>query len=123
MRWCTRVLKILPFEAYVGEDHAYSYIGIRSDEDRDGYIAKKPPSLSERPNIIPVYPFKDDGLGLMDVKVLLEESALGLPDYYRWRIPIGLLFLFLPADRRMATSERRASREIRGSEEVRKGEW
>ena len=54
MRWCTRVLKIQPFEAYVGDDHAYSYIGIRGDEDRDGYIAKKPPSLSERPNIIPV---------------------------------------------------------------------
>ncbi len=94
MRWCTRVLKILPFEAYVGEDHAYSYIGIRNDEDRDGYIAKKPPSLSERPNIIPVYPFKDDGLGLMDIKVLLEESGLGLPDYYRWRSRSGCYFCF-----------------------------
>ena len=94
MRWCTRVLKIQPFEAYVGDDHAYSYIGIRGDEDRDGYVAKKPPSLSERPNIIPVYPFKDDGLGLMDIKALLEESGLGLPDYYRWRSRSGCYFCF-----------------------------
>jgi len=94
VRWCTRVLKIRPFEAYVGDDHAYSYIGIRGDEDRDGYMAKKPPSLSDRPNIIPVYPFKDDGLGLIDIKTLLEESGLGLPDYYRWRSRSGCYFCF-----------------------------
>lgn len=94
MRWCTRVLKIQPFEAFVGDDHAYSYIGIRGDEDRDGYIAKKPPSLSERPNIIPVYPFKDDGIGLADVKALLEESGLGLPEYYKWRSRSGCYFCF-----------------------------
>lgn len=94
MRWCTRVLKIEPFERYVGEDHAYSYIGIRGDEDRDGYQAKKPPSLSEKPNIIPVYPFKDDGLGIADIKAILDESGLGLPDYYRWRSRSGCYFCF-----------------------------
>jgi len=26
-RWCTRVLKIKPFEHYIGNDRAYSYIG------------------------------------------------------------------------------------------------
>lgn len=93
-RWCTRVLKIQPFEAYVGDDYAYSYIGIRGDEDRDGYVSKKPPSLSDRPNIIPVYPFKDDGLGIADVRAILEESGLGTPDYYRWRSRSGCYFCF-----------------------------
>lgn len=93
-RWCTRVLKIEPFEAYVGDDFAYSYIGIRGDEDRDGYVAKKPPSLSDRANIIPVYPFKDDGLGISDVRAILQESGLGAPDYYRWRSRSGCYFCF-----------------------------
>ena len=81
-RWCTRVLKIEPFEDFVGNSQAYSYIGIRDDENRDGYVAKKPPSLSQQPNIIPVYPFKDDGLGLADIKQILEESGLGIPEYW-----------------------------------------
>jgi 3'-phosphoadenosine 5'-phosphosulfate sulfotransferase (PAPS reductase)/FAD synthetase len=93
-RWCTRMLKIKPFEAYVGEGQAFSYIGIRADENRDGYVAKKPPVFSQQPNIVPVYPFKDDGLGLADVKVLLEESGLGLPEYYRWRSRSGCYFCF-----------------------------
>lgn len=94
MRWCTRILKIEPFEKYIGDDHAFSYIGIRGDEDRDGYVAKKPPKLSEQPNIVPVYPFKDDKIGLVEVKAILEESGLGLPDYYRWRSRSGCFFCF-----------------------------
>ena len=94
MRWCTRILKIKPFEDFVGEDRAFSYIGIRADEDRDGYVAKKPPRLSEQPNIVPVYPFRDDGIGLAGVKTILEESGLGLPDYYNWRSRSGCYFCF-----------------------------
>lgn len=93
-RWCTRVLKIKPFEDYVGEDIAYSYIGIRADEKRDGYKAKKPPVISHQPNIRAVYPFKDDGLTLADIRLLLENSGLGLPDYYRWRSRSGCYFCF-----------------------------
>jgi 3'-phosphoadenosine 5'-phosphosulfate sulfotransferase (PAPS reductase)/FAD synthetase len=93
-RWCTRVLKIEPFEAHVGKGRAFSYIGIRNDEDRDGYVAKKPPVISQQPNIMPVYPFKDDGIGLSDVKLILEESGLGLPDYYKWRSRSGCYFCF-----------------------------
>jgi 3'-phosphoadenosine 5'-phosphosulfate sulfotransferase (PAPS reductase)/FAD synthetase len=93
-RWCTRVLKIEPFEDFVGEDNAFSYIGIRADEDREGYVGKKPPKLSERPNITPVYPFKDDGLTLSHINELLESSGIGLPDYYRWRSRSGCYFCF-----------------------------
>ena len=93
-RWCTRVLKIEPFEAYIGNDRAFSYIGIRGDEDRDGYVSKKPPKLSELPNIVPVYPFKDDKIGISDVKAILEQSGLGMPEYYKWRSRSGCYFCF-----------------------------
>jgi len=93
-RWCTRVLKIEPFERYVGDQYVFSYIGIRGDEDREGYKPKKPPRLSERPNIVPIYPFKDDRLGLPEVKRLLEEAGLHLPKYYEWRSRSGCYFCF-----------------------------
>jgi len=93
-RWCTRVLKIQPFERHIGNDRAFSYIGIRADEDREGYSSKKPPALSEQPNIVPVYPFKDAGMGIDDVNDILEDSGLGLPRYYQWRSRSGCYFCF-----------------------------
>lgn len=95
-RWCTRVLKIRPFERYVGSSTAYSYIGIRGDENRAGYQQQgtKPPVFSDKPNILPVYPFKEHGIGLTDVKRLLEENGVGLPEYYEWRSRSGCYFCF-----------------------------
>jgi 3'-phosphoadenosine 5'-phosphosulfate sulfotransferase (PAPS reductase)/FAD synthetase len=87
MRWCTVQLKIKPLEEFVGEDEAISYIGIRADENRDGYISTKP-------NIKPIYPFKEQGLVKADIYRLLEESGIGLPDYYRWRSRSGCFFCF-----------------------------
>lgn len=40
-RWCTKKLKLDPFEKFVGSDPIISYVGIRGDEDREGYISKK----------------------------------------------------------------------------------
>ena len=93
-RWCTRKLKIEPFERYVGNDKAFSYIGIRADEDRQGYTPKKPHTFSDRPNVVPVYPFKDDCMDLGAVKDLIETSGIGFPDYYRWRSRSGCYFCF-----------------------------
>jgi 3'-phosphoadenosine 5'-phosphosulfate sulfotransferase (PAPS reductase)/FAD synthetase len=87
VRWCTRKLKIEPFEAYVGGDTIWSYVGIRADEARSGYVSTKP-------NIHPVFPFKEFGLGLADVERLLESSGLGLPSYYEWRQRSGCTFCF-----------------------------
>jgi len=87
VRWCTRKLKIEPFEAYVGEDTVWSYVGIRADEGRSGYV-------STRPNIQPVFPFKELGLTIVDVERLLEASGLGLPAYYEWRQRSGCYFCF-----------------------------
>lgn len=87
MRWCTRQLKLKPFEQYVGDDPVVSYVGIRGDEDRTGYVSTKP-------NIRAVFPFKDDGLGHSDIMRLLEEAGLGLPSYYAWRSRSGCYFCF-----------------------------
>lgn len=121
VRWCTKQLKIIPLEKFIGDDVAYSYVGIRADEQRNGYI-------STRPNIRPVYPYKPvnyvskdirkgtvydqhevanalrelgvelplrpEGYVLDDVKRLLEESGIGLPKYYEWRTRSGCFFCF-----------------------------
>ena len=86
-RWCTRELKIKPFEDFVGDDPVVSYVGIRADEDRDGYVSTKP-------NITAVFPFKDAGLVYSDVKRILEDSGIGIPAYYEWRSRSGCYFCF-----------------------------
>ena len=87
MRWCTRMLKLKPYEDYIGDDDVVSYVGIRADENRSGYISTKP-------NIRPVFPFKADGAKRDDVYRILEESGLGMPDYYDWRSRSGCFFCF-----------------------------
>src|SRR5438046_9890674 len=54
MRRCTKMLKLKPFEEYVGEEPDVSYVGMRADEDRVG-------SMSTKPNIKAGVPFKEDG--------------------------------------------------------------
>jgi 3'-phosphoadenosine 5'-phosphosulfate sulfotransferase (PAPS reductase)/FAD synthetase len=86
-RWCTRVLKLKPFEEYVGNDTVVNYVGIRVDEDREGLISTKP-------NIKTVFPFKEDGITHADVLRILDEAGLGLPKYYEWRSRSGCYFCF-----------------------------
>jgi 3'-phosphoadenosine 5'-phosphosulfate sulfotransferase (PAPS reductase)/FAD synthetase len=87
MRWCTRMLKIRPFEDWLGDDQALSYVGIRADEDREGY-------KSTKPNIVPVFPFRDEGLIKEDIFRILTESGVGIPEYYSWRSRSGCYFCF-----------------------------
>lgn len=87
-RWCTKMLKLRPFEAYIGHDEVLNYVGLRADEKREGY-------LSTKPNITSVFPFRDDGLVKADVFRILEESGLGLPKYTTWgRTRSGCYFCF-----------------------------
>ncbi len=86
-RWCTKQLKIVPLEKYVGKDLAISYIAIRADEDRVGYISTKA-------NIKPVFPFMKDGLVKNDIIQILEKSGIGMPEYYNWRSRSGCYFCF-----------------------------
>jgi 3'-phosphoadenosine 5'-phosphosulfate sulfotransferase (PAPS reductase)/FAD synthetase len=86
-RWCTVQMKIKPLEDFVGNDEAISYVGIRADENREGYVSTKP-------NIHPVFPFQERGYKKSDIIRLLEEYGIGLPDYYRWRSRSGCFFCF-----------------------------
>lgn len=87
MRWCTHVLKMKPFEKYVGNDQVRMYVGIRADENRSAYV-------STRPNIVTVLPFVEDEMVADDIRRVLDDSGLGLPSYYVWRTRSGCYFCF-----------------------------
>lgn len=92
-RWCTRQLKLRPFEQWVRPmlregATVYSYVAIRSDEEyREGYSSK-------HDRLIVKLPFKDAGLDKQSVLEILEGSGLGLPRYYAWRTRSGCTFCF-----------------------------
>lgn len=92
-RWCTRQLKLRPFEHWVrpmlkAGATVYSYVAIRSDEEyREGYSSK-------HDRLIVKLPFKEAGLDKQSVLEILEGSGLGLPSYYAWRTRSGCTFCF-----------------------------
>lgn len=87
-RWCTKMLKLKPFEQHVGDDPVLNYVGLRADENRSGYI-------SHKANITPVYPFQEDGLRLADIEHILRDSGVGMPPYTKWgRSRSGCFFCF-----------------------------
>ena len=93
-RWCTRNLKLKPFEKWVRSEFidkgytVHSYVAIRSDEDyREGFNSKND-------KLITKLPFKDDGIDKPGVMEILENSGLGLPAYYEWRSRSGCTFCF-----------------------------
>lgn len=74
-RWCTKKLKLDPFENFVGNDPVISYVGIRGDEEREGYISKKPTIQS-------IFPFRKN-IWSEDVitKVLSHNNISLLVDF------------------------------------------
>lgn len=92
-RWCTRQLKLRPFEMWVLpmiEEGltVYSYVAIRGDEEyRKGY-------LSNEDDLKIKLPFKEAGIDKAGVLEILESSGLGLPAYYSWRTRSGCTFCF-----------------------------
>ena len=92
-RWCTRQLKLRPFEQWLRpmlDDGmtVYSYVAIRSDEEyREGYSSK-------HDQLIVRLPFKEVGIDKAGVLEILEAAGLGLPKYYSWRTRSGCTFCF-----------------------------
>lgn len=92
-RWCTRVLKIRPFEAWIrpmlaGGENVVSYVAIRADESsRTGMI-------SNLPGLDVQFPLRDAGIDSVGVSRILEDSGVGLPAYYQWRSRSGCTFCF-----------------------------
>lgn len=92
-RWCTRQLKLRPFEQWLRPmldegTKIYSYVAIRADEEyREGYSSK-------HDNLRVVLPLKEDGIDKPGVLDILDASGLGLPRYYDWRSRSGCTFCF-----------------------------
>ena len=92
-RWCTRQLKLRPFEEWLrpkleNGETVYSYVAIRSDEEyREGYASK-----NER--LVVRLPFKEVGVDKAGVLEILDGAGLGLPTYYEWRTRSGCTFCF-----------------------------
>lgn len=93
VRWCTRQLKLLPFEQWVrpmleAGDTVTSYVAIRSDEEyREGYS-------SSNDKLIIELPFREHGIDKQQVMDMLDASGVGLPKYYEWRSRSGCTFCF-----------------------------
>jgi 3'-phosphoadenosine 5'-phosphosulfate sulfotransferase (PAPS reductase)/FAD synthetase len=92
-RWCTRQLKLRPFERWIRGDldagaTIYTYVAIRADEShREGMTAT-------HPNLRVVMPLRERGIDKRGVIELLNNAGIGLPDYYRWRSRSGCTFCF-----------------------------
>lgn len=92
-RWCTRVLKLEPFRAWVkpwldAGDDVYSYVAIRADEEHRSGMRENDPHMHV------VMPFRDSGIDKAGVYEILESSGVGLPAYYEWRSRSGCTFCF-----------------------------
>lgn len=92
-RWCTRDLKLKPFEKWVRPMlsdgfKVFTYVAIRGDEEyREGYASKDD-------NLVVRLPFKEAGVDKAGVLDILEGAGLGLPEYYSWRTRSGCTFCF-----------------------------
>lgn len=92
-RWCTRQLKLKPFEDWIAPTvksggRVTSYVAIRADEyTRSAYTP------TNRAVAVQL-PFVEDGIDLKGVLRLLRDSGIGLPEYYDWRTRSGCTFCF-----------------------------
>jgi 3'-phosphoadenosine 5'-phosphosulfate sulfotransferase (PAPS reductase)/FAD synthetase len=68
-RWCTNLMKIQPFEAFVGGAPTLSYVGIRGDEDREGYLSKKT-------NIQAIFPFRRNIWSEDVIRLVLDNNRM-----------------------------------------------
>lgn len=81
-RWCTKKLKLDPFENYVGTDPVVSYVGIRGDEEREGYISTKK-------NIQSIFPFRKNIWSEDVVSKMLSNQNIDLIETYSKTIDFG----------------------------------
>lgn len=84
-RWCTKHLKIRPFERFMGENvrgrfkrDATIYIGLRADEsEREGNYGIE--------GVTYAYPLREAEISRAGVESILRDAGLRLPDFYKWR--------------------------------------
>ena len=95
-RWCTVMLKTLPFKNYVKKiinknvnSIIKLYIGIRADELHRADCNKYSVDYIQE-----VYPFVDNLICKEDVYKILKNEGINLPDYYKWIDRSGCYFCF-----------------------------
>ena len=67
-RWCTGKMKLEPFENEIGTTPTISYVGIRGDENREGYISKK-----ENTKMVSIQLFGSSGTMINDKIIISNE--------------------------------------------------
>lgn len=74
-RWCTRMLKIEPYAAWLSENSpCVSYVGLRADEEeREGGDFLNVPGVEMR------FPMREWGWGIADVMGYLKEKGIVIP--------------------------------------------
>ena len=84
-RWCTQKMKLAEFEKFVGDEPTISYVGIRGDEEREGYVSTKP-------NIQAIFPFRKN-IWSMDVinKILHNDNIQQISEIYKTVCPQNLI--------------------------------
>ncbi|MCQ2077143.1 MAG: phosphoadenosine phosphosulfate reductase [Bacteroidaceae bacterium] len=84
-RWCTQKMKLAEMEKFIGDTPTISYVGIRGDEDREGYVSSKP-------NIQSIFPFRKN-IWSVDVinKVLHNDNLAQLRELYNRLCPKAIL--------------------------------
>ena len=88
-RWCTGKMKLEPFENEIGNTPTISYVGIRGDENREGYISKKE-------NIQSIFPFRKNIWSEDVMKKFLANSNIDfVKTYYELLAPKGKLEMIL----------------------------
>lgn len=88
-RWCTGKMKLDPFEKEIGTTPTISYVGIRGDENREGYISKKE-------NIQSIFPFRKNIWSEDVIKKFLANSNIDfVKNYYELLAPKGKLEMIL----------------------------
>lgn len=76
-RWCTRLFKIEPFQAWTGDREVVSRIGLRADEsERVGYLG------DNGRRITPVYPLREMEITRADRERIAKK--VGLPQSGLW---------------------------------------
>jgi 3'-phosphoadenosine 5'-phosphosulfate sulfotransferase (PAPS reductase)/FAD synthetase len=99
-RWCTQKLKLTEFENFVGKSiPTISYVGIRGDEEREGYV-------STQPNIQAIFPFRRN-IWSVDVinKVLSKDNMSQISEIYKDVCPKNLLDKALEIVKKTLTPE------------------
>lgn len=78
-RWCTRMLKIEPYAAWLlqqseAHDKIVSYVGLRADE-----VEREGGDYTDVPGVVSRYPMREWGWNLSDVQRYLSDRGVAIP--------------------------------------------